>query len=154
MTLKRIDFWSIEGDFMYRYHIEPRVQLNVPKEETFPNPLKFFDVSRTTHTRSGCIEGKNLSAIFGTSMWIEFYQTGFTKFTWLTEKPPPRCLWFGERLIKIQATTRRDFLWPEIWIGMLKAATKQEKQEWFRSPKPDNARKLRGIYFVDPEENI
>ena len=24
------DFWSIEGDFICRHHIEPRVQLNVP----------------------------------------------------------------------------------------------------------------------------
>ena len=31
----RKDFWSIQGDFIYRHHIEPRVQLCVPKEETF-----------------------------------------------------------------------------------------------------------------------
>ena len=29
------DFWSIQGDFMCRHHIEPRVHLNVPKERTF-----------------------------------------------------------------------------------------------------------------------
>ena len=34
------DFWSIQGDFSYRHHNEPRVQLHVPKEETFPIPLK------------------------------------------------------------------------------------------------------------------
>ena len=34
------DFWSIQGDFIYRHHIEPRVQLYVPKEESFPVPLK------------------------------------------------------------------------------------------------------------------
>ena len=33
------DFWSIQGDFIYRHHIEPRVQLCVPKEETFRVPL-------------------------------------------------------------------------------------------------------------------
>ena len=32
----RADSWSIEGDFIYRHHNEPRVQLYVPKEETFP----------------------------------------------------------------------------------------------------------------------
>ena len=32
----RADFWSIQGDFIYRHHHEPRVQLHVPKEETFP----------------------------------------------------------------------------------------------------------------------
>ena len=36
----RADFWSIQGEFIYRHHNEPRVQLYVPKEETFPFPLK------------------------------------------------------------------------------------------------------------------
>ena len=44
------DFWSMEGDFIYRHHVEPRVQLSVPKKETFPSPLKYIDVTRTTHT--------------------------------------------------------------------------------------------------------
>ena len=35
----RTDFWSIEGDFTYRHHVESRVQLSVPKEDTFPIPL-------------------------------------------------------------------------------------------------------------------
>ena len=32
----RADFWSIQGDFICRHHNELRVQLCVPKEETFP----------------------------------------------------------------------------------------------------------------------
>ena len=44
------DFWSITGDFIYRHHVEPRVKLYMPREESFPIPLKFFDVTRTTHT--------------------------------------------------------------------------------------------------------
>ena len=28
----RADFWSIQGDFIYRHHNEPSVQLHVPKE--------------------------------------------------------------------------------------------------------------------------
>ena len=39
----------MEGDFIYRDHVEPRVQLYVPKEETCPFPLKHIDVTRTTH---------------------------------------------------------------------------------------------------------
>ena len=46
----RNDFWSVEGDFIHRHHVEPRVQLFVPKEETFPIPLKYIEVTRTTHT--------------------------------------------------------------------------------------------------------
>ena len=30
------DFWSITGDFIYRRHLEPRVKLYVPREESFP----------------------------------------------------------------------------------------------------------------------
>ena len=44
------DFWSITGDFIYRHHVEPRVKLYMPKEESFPVPLKYIDVARTTHT--------------------------------------------------------------------------------------------------------
>ena len=52
------DFWSITGDFIYRHHVEPRVELSVPKEESFLVPLKYIDVTRTTHTSLGCIVGE------------------------------------------------------------------------------------------------
>ena len=42
------DFWSISGNFIYRHHVEPRVKLYSPREESFPIPLKYIDVSRTT----------------------------------------------------------------------------------------------------------
>ena len=44
----RRDVWSIQGDFIYRHHMEPPVQLNVPKQETFPIPLNYIDVTRAT----------------------------------------------------------------------------------------------------------
>ena len=44
------DFWSVEGNHIDRRHVEPRVQLYVPKEETFPIPLRYIDVRSTTHT--------------------------------------------------------------------------------------------------------
>ena len=43
-------FWSMSRNFIYRYHVEPRVKLYSPREESFPIPLKYIDVSRTTHT--------------------------------------------------------------------------------------------------------
>ena len=43
------DFWSMSGNFIYRHHVEPRVKLD-SREESFPIPLKYIDVSRTTHT--------------------------------------------------------------------------------------------------------
>ena len=44
------DFWSMSGNFKNRHHVEPRVKLYSPREEPFPIPLKYIDVSRTTHT--------------------------------------------------------------------------------------------------------
>ena len=44
------DFWSMSENFMYRHHVEPRVKLYSPREESFPIPLKYIDVSRTTRT--------------------------------------------------------------------------------------------------------
>ena len=36
--------------FHYRHHVEPRVKLYMPKEESYPIPMKYIDVTRTTHT--------------------------------------------------------------------------------------------------------
>ena len=33
------DFWSMSGSFIYRHHVEPRVNLYSPREESFPIPL-------------------------------------------------------------------------------------------------------------------
>ena len=33
------DFWSMSGSFIYRHHVEPRVKLYSPREESFPIPL-------------------------------------------------------------------------------------------------------------------
>ena len=41
------DFWSIVGDFIYRH---PRVKLYMPREESFPIPLKYIDITKTTNT--------------------------------------------------------------------------------------------------------
>ena len=38
------DFWSMSGNLIYRHHVEPRVKLYVPTEESFPIPLKYIDV--------------------------------------------------------------------------------------------------------------
>ena len=43
------DFWSMSGNFTNRHHVEPRVKLYSPRE-SFPIPLKYIDVTRTTHT--------------------------------------------------------------------------------------------------------
>ena len=44
------DFWSMSGNFKNRNHFEARVKLYSPREESFPIPLKYIDLTRTTHT--------------------------------------------------------------------------------------------------------
>ena len=52
-----------------------------------------------------------------------------------------------------QLTSRPDHLWPELWIKFGRNAKLKEKHKWSNEkPKLDNARKLRGIYFIDPED--
>ena len=57
MTLKSgAHFRSIQGNFIYRHHKEPRVQLCI----TFPIPLKFIDVTRSTHTNLDVLQEKRI----------------------------------------------------------------------------------------------
>ena len=51
-------FWSIQGNFIYRHHVEPRVQSYVPREESFHIPLKYVDVIRSIHTDFDVAEEK------------------------------------------------------------------------------------------------
>ena len=62
-------------------------------------------------------------------------------------------MWSGWRLTRKQLTSRPDHLWPELWESMGKHAKLKEKQKWsHEKPHLDNARKLRGIYFIDPDD--
>ena len=94
--------------------------------------------------------------IIGTSMGqatLSDPWTGFTQFILLEEKPPNGYLWFGKRLTRKQLTSRPHHLWPELWKSMRKNAKLKEKHKWSNEkPKLDNARRLRGIYFIDPED--
>ena len=75
--------------------------------------------------------------------------TGSTRFTVLDEKPPDGFSWSGGRLTRKHTTSRPDTLWPEIWKDMSDAWKRKEKQKLaIDKPKFDNARKLRGIYFL------
>ena len=148
-------FWSMSGNFINRHHVEPRVKLYSPREETFPDPLKYIDVSRTTHTNLDVMQEKRIDDYWNIdgSRDSSDYWTGVTQFTLLEEKPPNGFMWSGERLTRKQLTSRPDHLWPELWIKMGRNAKLKERQKWsHEKPQLDNARKLRGIYFIDPED--
>ena len=149
------DFWSMVRKLHYRHHVEPRVKLYSPREESFPIPLKYIDVSRTTHTNLDVLQERRIDDYWNIDGSRELFGswTGFTQFTILEEKPPDGKMWSGERLTREQITSRPHHLWPELWTKLGRNAQLKEKQKWSNEkPKLDNARKLRGIYFIDPED--
>ena len=145
----------MSGNFIYRHHVEPRVKLYSPREESFPIPLKYIDVSRTTHTNLDVKQEKRIDDYWNIdgSRGLSDPWTGFTQFSLLEEKAPDKYMWSGERLTRKQLTSRPDHLWPELWKSMGKHAKLKEKQKWSNQKLHiENARKLRGMYFIDPED--
>ena len=144
------EFWSMSGSFIYRHHVEPRVKLYSPREESFPIPLKYIDVSRTTHTNLDVKQEKRIDDYwnFDGSRNLSDPWTGFTQFTLLDEKAPEGKTWSWWRLTRKQLTSRPDHLWPELWKSMGKHAKLKEKQKWSNEKLHlENARKLRGNLF-------
>ena len=91
------DFWSMSGNFINRHHVEPRVRLYSPREKSFPIPLKYIDVSRTTHTNLDVKQEKRIDDYWNIdgSRDLSDPWTGFTQFTLLEEKPPDGYMWSG-----------------------------------------------------------
>ena len=114
------DCWSMTGSFIYRHHVEPRVKLYSPREEWFPIPLKYIDVTRTTHTNLDVKQVKRIDDYWNIdgSRDLSNPWTGFTQFTLLDEKAPDGYTWSGGRLTRKQLTSRPDHLWPELWKSM------------------------------------
>ena len=57
------------------------------------------------------------------------------------------------RLTRKQTTSRPDNVWLDMWKHMSDAAKSKAKQKWaFEKPKLDNARRLRGIFFIEPND--
>ena len=112
------DFRSMSGNVMYRHHVEPRVKLYSPREESFPIPLKKnIDVSRTTHMNLDVKQERRIDDHWNIdgSRDLSDSWTGFTQFTLLEEKPPDGFLWSGGSLTRRQLTSTPGHSWPELW---------------------------------------
>ena len=97
----RNDFWSMSGgNFIYRHHVEPRVKLYSPREESFPIPLKYIDVSSTTHTNLDVVQERRIDDYWNIdgSRDLSASWTCFTQPTVLSDTPPEGCIWSGRRL--------------------------------------------------------
>ena len=131
-TLAENDPLTIQGDFIYPQHNEPRVQICLPKEETFPIPLKYIDVTGSTHADLDVMQEKRLDDYWDVDANRNLSDSwkGFTQFTSLKEKPPKGCTWSGARLTKVQATTRPDNVWPEVSSEQLQDVCATTIVEW------------------------
>ena len=145
----------MSGNFIYRHHVEPRVKLYSPREESFPIPLKYINVSRITRTNLDAMQERRIDGYGNIDGRRDVSDpwTGFTHFTLYEEKPPDGYMWSGERLTRKQLTSRPDHLRPELWIKLGRNDKLKERQKWSNEePKLENARRLRGIYFIDFED--
>ena len=117
------------GNFIYRHHVEPRVKLYVPREESFPIPLRYIHATRATSTNLDVMLERRTDdyCIFEGNRDLSDSWTGFTRFTTLDEKLPDGYTWSGVRLTKKQTTSRPDYLWPETWKDMSEAAQRKRK---------------------------
>ena len=68
------DFWSMSGHFTYRHHVEPRVTVYSPREESFPIPLKIHWCIQNFSYEFGCQAREKPSKIAGISMGYETCQ--------------------------------------------------------------------------------
>ena len=66
------------------------VKLSMPREEPYPIPLKYIDVTRNTHTSLNVLLEKNIDDHWNVDRERELSDawTGFTRFILLNEQPP------------------------------------------------------------------
>ena len=147
------DFWSMSGNLIYRHHVEPRVKFYSPREESFPIPLKYNGVSRTTHTNLDVKQERRIDDYWNIdgSRNLSDPWTGFIQFTLLEEKLPDGYMWSGGRLTRKQLTSRPDHLWPELWDKMGKNAKLKKKHKWSHEKlQLENARNCEGSISSTP----
>ena len=138
------DFWSMSGNFTYQHHVEPRVKLYSPREESLFIPLKYIDVSRTTRTNLDVMQERRIDDFWnidGSRDLSEFLDR-FSLSLLYWKKLPFGYMWFGQRLTKRQVTSRPVRLWPELWIKLGRNAKLKEKHKWSNEkPELDNVRR-------------
>ena len=70
---------------MYRHHVESRVKLHMPREESFPNPLKYIDVTRNTYTSLDVMSEKSIDNYWNvdSDRDLSDMRTGFHKIHYI-----------------------------------------------------------------------
>ena len=130
----RNDSSSIEGNYTYRHHVEPGV---VPEGESFPIPLRHVYGDRNSP-----------------EPWTSFTQFTISNESLLTEMYLNKYIYgLGSGFQKIKQPQDLVICGQKFRLECQKPAQRKEKQQRaLEKPKLDNARKLRGIYVMDPED--
>ena len=80
------DFWYMSGSFKNRHLAEHRVKLYSPREDSFPIPLRYIDVSRTIHTNLNVKQEKRTDDFCNIDGSIDFSDFGQVSLSWLREE--------------------------------------------------------------------
>ena len=74
--------------FIYRHHVEHRVELYVPRKASFPSPLKQIDVTRATNTSLDVMSETHIEDNWNVDGERELSDawTGFTRFNFIERK--------------------------------------------------------------------
>ena len=145
------EFWSMSGSFIFRHHVETRVKLYSPREESFPFILNTLTYPELL-IRIWMSSKSNASMIIGISMDQEMClilgQVSLSSLSWKKNLPTDFC---GPGEIDEQAAYIQDrsSMARTLEInGKERQAEGESKSEFHL----ENARKLRGIYFIDRED--
>ena len=122
------------------------------REESFPIPLKYMDVVRHTQTNLDIQQEHNIDNYWNvdserplSGSWF-----GSTRCTVLKNTPPEGHMWAGDRLTRIQTTSRPDEICPEIWSNMYQ---REARRQWdAEKSKLDAARRSREICYNDSDD--
>ena len=153
----RADLWSIQSDFHYRHHNELRCHLCVPKEETFPIPLKFIDVTRSTYTDLDMLQENRKDDCWNVNANGSLSDSWkvFTKFTLLKENlQKDTCApgWGWQKFKQLPDLRTCGLKYGSMdqdWKSRSEERNRKGKKE---KPQFDNARRLRGIHLIDPDD--
>ena len=144
------DFWSMSRNFIYRHHVFPRVKLYLVREESVLIPLKYIDVSRTTHTNLDVMQESRIGDCWQSmdqEICLILGQVSLSLLFLKRNLQTEKCGLGGK------VTSRPDHLWPGLWIKLGRNAKLREMQKLStEKPKLDNARRFRGICVLDPED--
>ena len=116
----------------------------------------YIDVTRATHTALDVLQESRIDDCWNIdgSRDLSDSWTGFTHFPLLKEKPPDGYMWSGWEIDQTASNIKAWFnCGQKIWRSKSRNSKMKEKQNWAsEKPELENARTLRGIYFIEPED--